>query len=326
MALASQVQRGHLDKHLNALPGPAEGHAAHRRGAAVGGGRWYVLVDAAKAAATSRLSLSGEHRPDFVAVSFYKMMGMPTGLGALLIRRDSAWQLDKRSFAGGSVLAVQPDRDFFKLRESVSERFEDGSPSFLAILAAAQGLEMLQALGVGNISTHTWSLRDYLAHSLTELRHSSGVPLVEIYGPPPGASCDTVGSICTFNLRRPDGQYVEYAQVEELAGLNGLSLRAGVPFAVPETRARARALSLYTPPLATLEGSLLRTWLALCRLHPTTPYYTIKKQIVYAVCIAGIEVYPCIAHSIHYLCQCTQHKLPVPRLLPPVALTCSRIP
>jgi molybdenum cofactor sulfurtransferase len=38
--------------------------------------------------------------PDFVAISFYKMMGMPTGLGALLIRRDSAWQLDKRSFAG----------------------------------------------------------------------------------------------------------------------------------------------------------------------------------------------------------------------------------
>ena len=229
-------------------------------------------------------------------------MGMPTGLGALLIRRDSAWQLDKRSFAGGSVLAVQPDRDFFKLRESVSERFEDGSPSFLAILAAAQGLEMLQALGVGNISTHTWSLRDYLAHSLTELRHSSGVPLVEIYGPPPGASCDTVGSICTFNLRRPDGQYVEYAQVEELAGLNGLSLRAGVPFAVPETRARALSLSLYS----TARDLGRKPITHMARPMPTTPYYTLlhHKKTDSVCCVHCRDR----GLSLH----CTQHTLPVP--------------
>ena len=44
--------------------------------------------------------------PDFVAISFYKMMGTPTGLGALLIRRDSAWQLDKRSFAGYVYVCV----------------------------------------------------------------------------------------------------------------------------------------------------------------------------------------------------------------------------
>jgi selenocysteine lyase/cysteine desulfurase len=225
LALASLVQQGHLDKHINTLSGPAAGCAVHRLEA--GGGQWYVLVDAAKAAATSKLSLGGEHRPDFVAISFYKMMGMPTGLGALLIRRDSAWQLDKRSFAGGSVLAVQPDRDFFKLRESLSERFEDGSPAFLAILAAAQGLDMLQSLDVRRIAAHTWSLRDYLAHSLTQLRHSNGVPLVTVYGAPPGSGSEVVGSICTFNLRRPDGQYVEYSQVEELAGLSGLSLRTG---------------------------------------------------------------------------------------------------
>ena len=44
-------------------------------------GRWHVLLDAAKLAATSVLDLS-VHRPDFVAVSFYKMFGYPTGLGA----------------------------------------------------------------------------------------------------------------------------------------------------------------------------------------------------------------------------------------------------
>ena len=45
-----------------------------------GGRKWFVLVDAAKAAATGEVSLGGIDQPDFVAISFYKMMGLPTGL------------------------------------------------------------------------------------------------------------------------------------------------------------------------------------------------------------------------------------------------------
>lgn len=223
LALASRVQAGLLDPSIDAHLAAAErGREGGWRGR---GGRWFVLADAAKAAATSEVDLSGRHRPDFLSLSFYKMMGHPTGLGALVVRREAASQLQKRGFAGGSVLAVQPDADFYKLRDSLSDQLEDGSPSFLSILAAAQGLEMLRALGMRAISAHTWSLRDYTACALTRLRHRNGSPVVELYGPPPGAGSDVVGSICSFNLRRPDGRYVEYAQVEELAGLNGLALR-----------------------------------------------------------------------------------------------------
>ena len=63
--------------------------------------RWMVLLDAAKHVSTSPLRLDGEHRPDFVTLSFYKMFGYPTGLGALLIRRESAACLEKKTFAGG---------------------------------------------------------------------------------------------------------------------------------------------------------------------------------------------------------------------------------
>ena len=223
MSLVSLVQQGCLDAHIDTYLGGGGGE----QGWGGEGGKWYVLVDAAKAAATGELNLSGAHRPDFVSLSFYKMMGLPTGLGALLIRRDAATQLDKRSFAGGSVLAVQPEQDFFKLRDSISERYEDGSPSFISILAAAQGLEMLRSIGLKSISTHTWSLRDYLSHELTRLHHANTKPLVKLYGAPPGTGAQFVGSICTFNLRRPDGRYIEYTQVEELAGLNGLALRTG---------------------------------------------------------------------------------------------------
>ena len=68
--------------------------------------RWWVLLDAAKYASTSPLNLGDstkedEHRktgsieqlpvkPDFVTVSFYKVFGYPTGLGALLVRRDAS--------------------------------------------------------------------------------------------------------------------------------------------------------------------------------------------------------------------------------------------
>ena len=41
---------------------------------------WYVLIDAAALLTTSTLDLS-QHKPDFVALSFYKMFGFPTGLG-----------------------------------------------------------------------------------------------------------------------------------------------------------------------------------------------------------------------------------------------------
>ena len=62
-------------------------------------GSWLWLLDAAKLAATSKINLSTLHskcRPHFVVMSFYKIFGYPTGLGALLIRRDVAPLLSKR--------------------------------------------------------------------------------------------------------------------------------------------------------------------------------------------------------------------------------------
>ena len=49
------------------------------------GHKWKVLLDAAAFAPTQPLDLS-QFPADFVAVSFYKMFGYPTGLGALLVR------------------------------------------------------------------------------------------------------------------------------------------------------------------------------------------------------------------------------------------------
>jgi molybdenum cofactor sulfurtransferase len=50
--------------------------------------RWMVLIDAAKGCATLPPDLS-EYPADFVVLSFYKLFGYPTGLGALLVRNGA---------------------------------------------------------------------------------------------------------------------------------------------------------------------------------------------------------------------------------------------
>ncbi|OEH73578.1 molybdopterin cofactor [Cyclospora cayetanensis] len=60
--------------------------------------RWLVLLDAAAAAPTSPIRLSGttpERSADFLAISFYKIFGHPTGLGALVLKRSTADVLKK---------------------------------------------------------------------------------------------------------------------------------------------------------------------------------------------------------------------------------------
>lgn len=51
--------------------------------------KWHVFIDVAKAAATGPVNLPTltHGGPDFVAVSFYKMFGAPTGLGALFVKK-----------------------------------------------------------------------------------------------------------------------------------------------------------------------------------------------------------------------------------------------
>jgi hypothetical protein len=69
------------------------------------GTRWRVLLDAAAYVPTQPLDLSAA-RPDFVSMSFYKIFGYPTGLGALLVRVEAAGELKKvRGAARTSVCA-----------------------------------------------------------------------------------------------------------------------------------------------------------------------------------------------------------------------------
>lgn len=84
-------------------------------------GTWLVLLDAASYVSTSPLDLS-EYPAHFVTLSFYKMFGFPTGLGALLVRADCAQLLCKEYYGGGTVVATISRERFHIPRPQLHDR------------------------------------------------------------------------------------------------------------------------------------------------------------------------------------------------------------
>ncbi|KAF5948976.1 hypothetical protein HYC85_014933 [Camellia sinensis] len=228
-------------------------------------GHWMVLLDAAKGCATEPPDLS-KYQADFVIISFYKLFGYPTGLGALIVKT-------------GTVAASIADIDFVKRREGVEEFFEDGTISFLSIASIHQGFKILNSLSMSAISRqikakiqlakhphgsdgcerkfagdmikweysmlkqrpfcsdtsmsssmsrHTASLARYVRNILLALRHENGDRVCTLYGNHKSkALYDEQGPIVSFNLKRPDHSWFGYREVEKLASLSGIQLRAG---------------------------------------------------------------------------------------------------
>jgi molybdenum cofactor sulfurtransferase len=96
------------------------------------------VLDAASYCSTSPLDLTTVDA-DFVALSFYKMFGFPTGLGALVVRNESAHLLHKPYFGGGTVSAYHAASSFQVARARVDHRLEDGTIPFLDIIALEAG-------------------------------------------------------------------------------------------------------------------------------------------------------------------------------------------
>lgn len=183
---------------------------------------WRVLLDAAAYAPTNRLDLQ-RVRPDFVTLSFYKMFGYPTGVGALLVRRESLGLLRRPWFAGGTVNFASVGAMAHVLARNEAA-FEDGTLNYLSIPAVEIGLRHLEAIGIEVIATRVQCLTGWLVEELLALRHSNGRAMVRLYGP---STNEDRGGTVTMNLYDPAGHLLDYRRVEELAGEAGISLRTG---------------------------------------------------------------------------------------------------
>ncbi|XP_041458790.1 molybdenum cofactor sulfurase-like [Lytechinus variegatus] len=191
-------------------------------------GNWYVVLDAAAFVSTSPLDLSSCDA-DFVTISFYKMFGFPTGLGALIVRNDSAHVLVKEYFGGGTVMAYLAKERFNKTRMELAERLEDGTVPFLDIVSLRHGFDALKRHGGGmkSISEHTFLLAKYVYDQLSTWKHHNGQPVCEIYNCSGFESSDNQGPIINFNLLRSSGEHSGYAEFERLASLHDIHLRTG---------------------------------------------------------------------------------------------------
>jgi len=183
---------------------------------------WDVLLDAAAFVPTNRLDLSRWH-PDFVTISFYKMLGYPTGVGALIARKAALAKLHRPWFAGGTIAVASVQADRHALAQGAAA-FEDGTPSYLALPAVEIGLDFLEKAGIETIHRRVLCLTGWLLERLQALRHGNGVPLLALYGP---KTADRRGGTLAFNFRDARGHLVDHRLVEEVAGHRRISLRTG---------------------------------------------------------------------------------------------------
>jgi selenocysteine lyase/cysteine desulfurase len=174
--------------------------AAHHHG-------FDVLLDVAAFVPSHAFDLS-RVKADYVVLSFYKLFGYPTGVGALIARHDALARLRRPWFAGGTVTFASVAGDTHLLRDG-AEAFEDGTPDFLALAALDAGFDLLDDAGMPRLTAHVKHLTRLLLDGLRAL------PYVRIYAEPDGGTV-------AFNL---DG--VPYWDVETRARERGVGLRGG---------------------------------------------------------------------------------------------------
>ncbi len=188
---------------------------AHARG-------WDVLLDAAAYVPTSKLDLS-KVKPDFVPISFYKIFGYPTGLGALIARKEALAKLHRPWFAGGTITVASVQGDKYYLAEGATA-FEDGTLDYLNIPALEIGLKHIESIGYDVIGERVRTLTGWLLENLTSMKHSNGVPLVRVFGP---TTTEGRGGAVTVNFYDQNDIAFDHRFIESEANKVNISLRTG---------------------------------------------------------------------------------------------------
>ena len=193
--------------------------------------KWRVLLDAAALVGTSALNLT-RAAPDYVALSFYKMVGWPTGLGALLVRNDAFLDLQPRYWGGGQVRVALAEQHYRLPAPRDAMLYEAGTLDFHGVAALAHALPRLAQLGMPRVQHHVRALTRRLHAALAALRHANGRPVCTLYGRGHTAAPETVdgdaqGGVVALNVRRADGRFVAHADVLRAARARHISVRTG---------------------------------------------------------------------------------------------------
>ncbi|GJE97554.1 PLP-dependent transferase [Phanerochaete sordida] len=191
-----------------------------------------VLLDAAALAATSVINLA-DYPVDAMALSFYKLFGFPTGVGALVVKESFLAELSRPWFAGGTVDLVQAPGMVHRLSDDMHSRFEDGTINFVSLPAITDGLRFLSAY-LPFLPIRLAALTHFLATSLSEITHeNTDKPVVRVLSRLPtrrpkavGEQAET-GSVISLIFLDPSGEMLPLSFVEYAATTQNISLRTG---------------------------------------------------------------------------------------------------
>jgi selenocysteine lyase/cysteine desulfurase len=183
---------------------------------------WDVLLDASALAPTSQINLR-KYPVDFMAISFYKMFGYPTGMGCLLMRKEVSGKMQRPWFGGGTVEMVTVPTKAFTAAAG-HRKFEDGTINYLSFYAISLGLSFLQSIQKP-LSLRVTILTDYVLKELIALRHkSTGRRLAIIAGP---QTTYMRGGTIAFYLQEDHGKLIPHLLVDQNAQKRNISLRSG---------------------------------------------------------------------------------------------------
>lgn len=184
---------------------------------------WDVLLDSAAFSPTNRLDLSVVS-PDYVPLSFYKMFGYPTGVGALIVKHQALAKLRRPWFAGGTITLASVQGEGWHHLSPGHTGFEDGTVDYLGLPAVTIGLRHLEGIGIDTVHDRVSALAGWLLEQMTTLRHSNGAPMFRIFGP---ETLDRRGATIAFYLLDPEAGIYDVHRLERLAGERRISVRTG---------------------------------------------------------------------------------------------------
>ncbi len=104
---------------------------------------YLVLLDASSYCSSTRVNLS-LYPADFVVLSFYKLFGYPTGLGALIVKSRAVNKMKKTYMGGGTVSAIGISPFFSHAKSDFASAFEDGTIPFQQIISLRHGFDFIQ--------------------------------------------------------------------------------------------------------------------------------------------------------------------------------------
>ncbi|QXJ26234.1 aminotransferase class V-fold PLP-dependent enzyme [Actinomadura graeca] len=181
-----------------------------------------VLLDAAAFAPANPLDLTAVPA-DFVPVSWYKVFGYPTGVGALVARRTALARLRRPWFSGGTIQAVSAHGGWH-VPAPDETAFEDGTLNFLSIPDVRFGIDWVAGIGMDLIHRRVRCLTSWLLRRLGDLRHADGSPMILLYGP---EGTRLRGGTVAFNVLDRHGRIVDERLIARDTAAAGISVRTG---------------------------------------------------------------------------------------------------